>query len=146
MRTEEALQVVQEFIDTAMMIQFRNLRIIHGKGNGILRQMISQHSGPWFVAEALRASGLAAPDLESADVVWVDDYCYLSWWLGAAHSKEGMDPNPGDHLVRLYEEMVQLPRWLRNNGSDFVFFQPHPGWDGGTAWGHYQKFVCDVFR
>ena len=43
MRTEEALQVVQEFIDTAMMIQFRNLRIIHGKGNGILRQMIRQY-------------------------------------------------------------------------------------------------------
>ncbi|MCK7534919.1 MAG: Smr/MutS family protein [Marinilabiliales bacterium] len=43
MRTEEALQVVQEFIDTAMMIQFRSLRILHGKGNGILRQMIRQY-------------------------------------------------------------------------------------------------------
>ena len=43
MRTEEALQVVQEFIDTAMMIQFRQLRILHGKGNGILRQMIRQY-------------------------------------------------------------------------------------------------------
>ncbi len=43
MRTEEALQVVQEFIDTALMIQFRNLRILHGKGNGILRQMIRQY-------------------------------------------------------------------------------------------------------
>ncbi len=43
MRTEEALRVVQEFIDTALMIQFRNLRIIHGKGNGILRQMIRQY-------------------------------------------------------------------------------------------------------
>ncbi len=43
MRTEEALQAVQEFIDTAMMIQFRHLRILHGKGNGILRQMIRQY-------------------------------------------------------------------------------------------------------
>ena len=43
MRTEEALLVVQEFIDTAMMIQYRNLRILHGKGNGILRQMIRQY-------------------------------------------------------------------------------------------------------
>lgn len=43
MRTEEALQVVQEFIDTALMIQFRSLRILHGKGNGILRQMIRQY-------------------------------------------------------------------------------------------------------
>ena len=45
MRTEEALQVVQEFIDTALMIQYRNLRILHGKGNGILRQMIRQYLG-----------------------------------------------------------------------------------------------------
>jgi DNA mismatch repair protein MutS2 len=43
MRTEEALQVVQEFIDNALMIQFRHLRILHGKGNGILRQMIRQY-------------------------------------------------------------------------------------------------------
>ncbi len=45
MRTEEALQVVQDFIDTALMIQYRNLRILHGKGNGILRQMIRQFLG-----------------------------------------------------------------------------------------------------
>ncbi|HNX65372.1 MAG TPA: Smr/MutS family protein [Bacteroidales bacterium] len=43
MRTEEALQVVQDFIDTAIMIQYRHLRILHGKGNGILRQMIRQY-------------------------------------------------------------------------------------------------------
>jgi len=43
MRTEEALQKVQEFIDTALMIQFRHLRILHGKGNGILRHMIRQY-------------------------------------------------------------------------------------------------------
>ena len=43
MRTEEALQVVQEFIDNAVMIQYRHLRILHGKGNGILRQMIRQY-------------------------------------------------------------------------------------------------------
>lgn len=42
-RTEEALQEVQEFIDTAMVIQYKNLRILHGKGNGILRQMIRQY-------------------------------------------------------------------------------------------------------
>ncbi|NLE34196.1 MAG: endonuclease MutS2 [Bacteroidales bacterium] len=45
MRTEEALLVVQDFIDTALMIQYRNLRILHGKGNGILRQMIRQYLG-----------------------------------------------------------------------------------------------------
>lgn len=43
MRTDEALQKVQEFIDMAVMIQYRSLRILHGKGNGILRQMIRQY-------------------------------------------------------------------------------------------------------
>lgn len=43
MRTEEALQQVQELVDTALMIQYRHLEILHGKGNGILRQMIRQY-------------------------------------------------------------------------------------------------------
>lgn len=43
MRTDAALEVVEDFIDTAIMIQYRHLRILHGKGNGILRQMIRQY-------------------------------------------------------------------------------------------------------
>ena len=35
--------ISQEFIDNAVMIQYRHLRILHGKGNGILRQMIRQY-------------------------------------------------------------------------------------------------------
>jgi len=39
-RTDEALEEVQDLIDEAAMIGIGRLRILHGKGNGILRQEI----------------------------------------------------------------------------------------------------------
>ena len=40
MRAEEGLQKIQEFIDEAIMVDARELHILHGKGNGILRELI----------------------------------------------------------------------------------------------------------
>ncbi len=42
-RGEEALNLVRDFIDNALMVQHRNLRILHGKGNGILRQLVREY-------------------------------------------------------------------------------------------------------
>lgn len=42
-RGDEAINQVRDFIDNAVMVQHRNLRILHGKGNGILRQLIRQY-------------------------------------------------------------------------------------------------------
>ena len=39
-RAEEAIEIVKKFIDEAVMVSVRNLRILHGKGNGILKQVI----------------------------------------------------------------------------------------------------------
>ena len=39
-RVEEAISKVQEFIDEAIMFEVSQLRILHGKGNGILKQTI----------------------------------------------------------------------------------------------------------
>lgn len=39
-RTEDAIPAIQSFIDTAVMLNYHELRILHGKGNGILKEMI----------------------------------------------------------------------------------------------------------
>ena len=39
MRADEALQTITYFIDDAMMVGISRVRILHGTGNGILRQL-----------------------------------------------------------------------------------------------------------
>lgn len=43
MRGEEALQIVMQFIDEAVMVGAGQVRILHGKGDGILRQLIRDY-------------------------------------------------------------------------------------------------------
>jgi len=45
MRTEEAIEKVQDLVDEAVMLNVREVKILHGKGNGILRQMIREYLG-----------------------------------------------------------------------------------------------------
>ena len=42
-RADEALSIVQQFLDDAAMSSSTNLSILHGKGNGILRQLIRDY-------------------------------------------------------------------------------------------------------
>lgn len=43
MRAEEALEKIREFVDEAIMVDAKELRILHGKGNGILRELIQNY-------------------------------------------------------------------------------------------------------
>lgn len=43
MRGDEALRVVRDFIDDAILVGMPRVRILHGKGNGILRELIRQY-------------------------------------------------------------------------------------------------------
>lgn len=45
MRGDEALAAVQYFIDDAILVGVQQVRILHGKGNGILRQLVRQYLG-----------------------------------------------------------------------------------------------------
>jgi DNA mismatch repair protein MutS2 len=45
LRADEALEKVSLFIDDALMVGAREVRILHGKGNGILRQLIREYLG-----------------------------------------------------------------------------------------------------
>jgi DNA mismatch repair protein MutS2 len=42
-RADEALNIVRELIDNAAMVAVKELSILHGKGNGILRQLIRDY-------------------------------------------------------------------------------------------------------
>lgn len=42
-RTEEALPAIDSLIDNAILLGQKEVRIVHGKGDGILRKMIRQH-------------------------------------------------------------------------------------------------------
>jgi DNA mismatch repair protein MutS2 len=42
-RAEDAIRKITEFIDEAIMFEAGQLRILHGKGNGILRQIIREY-------------------------------------------------------------------------------------------------------
>ncbi len=42
-RAEQALPKVDEMMDDALMLGYRDLKIVHGKGDGILRQVIRDH-------------------------------------------------------------------------------------------------------
>jgi DNA mismatch repair protein MutS2 len=53
-RGEEAINQVRDFLDTALMVQHRNLRILHGKGNGILRQLIRQYLSTVDIVKSFR--------------------------------------------------------------------------------------------
>jgi len=44
-RADEALQMVRDFIDEAIVINMGTIKILHGKGDGILRQLIRQYLG-----------------------------------------------------------------------------------------------------
>ena len=43
MRTEDALNAIERLLDRAIMMGFNNLKILHGKGDGILRKMIRDY-------------------------------------------------------------------------------------------------------
>ena len=53
-RGEEALNIVRDFIDDALLVQHRNLRILHGKGNGILRQLVRDYLATVNVVRSFR--------------------------------------------------------------------------------------------
>lgn len=53
-RGEASITLVQEFLDNALIVQHRNLRILHGKGNGILRNLIRQYLGTLNFVKSFR--------------------------------------------------------------------------------------------
>lgn len=70
-RAEEALQTVQDFIEEAIVVNMGTVKILHGKGDGILRQLIRQYLETVDVVRSFRdesvqfgGSGITIVDFE----------------------------------------------------------------------------------
>ncbi len=44
-RADEALSMIQRYVDDAIILSIPEVRILHGKGNGILRQITREYLG-----------------------------------------------------------------------------------------------------
>lgn len=53
-RADEAIQKVQELVDEAIMLGEHHLRILHGKGNGVLREVLRQYLSGIDVVKSCR--------------------------------------------------------------------------------------------
>lgn len=53
-RGEESLEIVRNFIDDATVVGVTELRILHGKGNGILKKMVREFLGSIDVVKSFR--------------------------------------------------------------------------------------------
>ncbi|CAL8469167.1 g8708 [Coccomyxa elongata] len=116
----------------------------------------SQNAGPWYVYHALRNSKHTVTTIDEADVVYVYDYCYLMWILSDHHAREHWwlrdnytpDRKTGSHLLAAYRAIMELPRWQRSGGRDFVFYHSHSGfeWDDLETTNKYQEMLCHDFQ
>jgi len=53
-RGEEAINIVRNLVDNAFVIRHKNLRILHGKGNGILRQLVREYLATCGIVKTFR--------------------------------------------------------------------------------------------
>jgi hypothetical protein len=57
--------------------------------------------------EALKTSGLVTYNIEEADVVFVNSYCYYEWWLGWTNSRgRTQQQSPAEYLIAGFEGML----------------------------------------
>ena len=58
MRGEEALDAVSKYIDDASLLSIKNISILPGKGNGILRQLIRQQLSKMSCVQQMQDASL----------------------------------------------------------------------------------------
>ncbi|KDD72817.1 hypothetical protein H632_c2860p0 [Helicosporidium sp. ATCC 50920] len=108
-----------------------------------LRPEEAQHAVSHWVRQAVECTGAAAPDMASADLVFVDLHCYGRWHMGRwfygrlsdeVKGSEGLaalaaDPDPDALMLRAMRELQGGERWRRSRGQDFVIAPFFPGFN-----------------
>ena len=61
-----------------------------------------------IVLQAIRSSDCYSSDMQTADLIYVYDYCYYIWWLATVHSRGDVgerigdeEDTPGDYLMEV---------------------------------------------
>jgi len=82
-RGEEAINLVRDFLDNALMVQHRNLRILHGKGNGILRQLVREYLSTMNIVKSFRDEHIDMEDRELRLLKWIFrcNYIVITSWF-----------------------------------------------------------------
>ena len=76
--------------------------------------------------------GNHSQDLDTADIIFINDYCHYIRWLGFLHAYGNEQQHgPGDDLIAIYVEMMRLPSWKKSEGAHFAFYDAHPGFYQG---------------
>lgn len=57
MTVDEAIPLVQEYLNDAFMAGLKEVRIVHGKGTGILRQAVTRELGKHPLVKSFRGGG-----------------------------------------------------------------------------------------
>jgi DNA mismatch repair protein MutS2 len=72
MNAEDAWETVDRFVDSAVLTGWPQVRIIHGKGTGVLRRVIGERllQDPRVVSHRLGQSGEGG---DGVTVVWLED-------------------------------------------------------------------------
>ncbi|GLI63088.1 hypothetical protein VaNZ11_005990, partial [Volvox africanus] len=99
---------------------------------GVLPARFSQHSGPWWIRNALATSPNLVHDIRDADIIFVDDFCYVAWSEAKVHDhrtwglNEEMYLDPDIYLAAAYQSLLKHPAFKEKDGANFVFFHSHP--------------------
>lgn len=52
----------------------------------------------------------------------------------------------GDWTMKGYHALIKTERWKKNDGADFVFFDPHPGFTDGTSDKDFKILMCETSK
>lgn len=119
--------------------------ILETDEENLLLHTTGSHAGPWFLKQALRASVHFTDDILAADLVYVDDYCLQLRWLAHLHSHGQADILASYALNLAYDLLIQTPRWKLRSGTDFIFYDAHPGFRGGPLGARVLRKYCADF-
>ena len=49
-------------------------------------------------------------------------------------------------MMKGLQAMLKTERWKRNDGADFVFFDPHPGFTDGKSDKDFKQLMCHTSK